>query len=121
MAEDVEWITVNGAHVPIRKGEDKGQAIRAHFAKKLKEAPEDKETVNEQIGIKKAAAEAEQLSKAVSVLSRAGKSMEEIDNMSKEEILSEYKKFKGSKGLKPDSEEYHAGIGKSFLGLGGMK
>ena len=29
--DDISWITVNGAHIPIRDGEDKAAAIKKHF------------------------------------------------------------------------------------------
>lgn len=35
--EDVEWITVRGTHIPIKKGEDKGMAVENYF-KNLKDA-----------------------------------------------------------------------------------
>lgn len=34
MSDDVTWITVNGAHVPVKDGQDKGEAIREHFSSK---------------------------------------------------------------------------------------
>lgn len=37
MADDVEWITVNGAHIPIKDGEDKGEAIGRFFDEKKAE------------------------------------------------------------------------------------
>ena len=45
--EDVTWITINGSHVPIKEGQNKGEAIKEHFAK-LRESdaaarPTDKE------------------------------------------------------------------------------
>jgi hypothetical protein len=40
--ETVEWITVNGAHVPIKEGQSKDEAIRDHFGK---EPPTDKGNV----------------------------------------------------------------------------
>ncbi len=35
--DDVEWITVKGNHIPIKKGQDKGDAISDFFDKKNKE------------------------------------------------------------------------------------
>lgn len=29
--DDISWITVNGAHIPIKDGEDKAAAIKKHF------------------------------------------------------------------------------------------
>ena len=35
MAADdkIEWITVNGQHIPIKEGQDKESAIKDHFEK----------------------------------------------------------------------------------------
>ena len=32
--KDIDWITVKGTHVPIKKGESKGEAIKEHFGDK---------------------------------------------------------------------------------------
>lgn len=34
--DDVEWITSNGAHIPIKDGQTKKQAVEEHSAKPLK-------------------------------------------------------------------------------------
>ena len=39
--EDVEWITVKGAHIPIKKGQSKEKAIKEFFENKGKKSKKD--------------------------------------------------------------------------------
>jgi|GEM_PF-6339572 len=40
--DDIEsWITINGTHIPIRKGQSKDEAIRDHFGKEPPDHPEN--------------------------------------------------------------------------------
>lgn len=41
MKDDVEWITVNGVHIPIKEGQSKDEAIRDHFGKEPPDNPEN--------------------------------------------------------------------------------
>ena len=41
--DDIEWITVNGNHVPIKKGETKGDAVNKFFSQKAKEKEQRKQ------------------------------------------------------------------------------
>jgi hypothetical protein len=41
-SDDVEWITVNGQHIPVKPGQSKGEAIHQHFAKRLSESDQER-------------------------------------------------------------------------------
>lgn len=44
--DDIQWITVNGAHVPIKDGETPKEAIKNHFAEKKKITKEKTGTID---------------------------------------------------------------------------
>ena len=35
-SDDITWITVNGNHIPIKKGQSKGDAVKSFFENKGK-------------------------------------------------------------------------------------
>ena len=34
--DDITWITVKGNHIPIKKGQNKGEAVKEFFEKQIK-------------------------------------------------------------------------------------
>lgn len=50
--DDVEWITVNGSHVPIKDGQTPQEAIKNHFANKSKVERSKSEDVRKSEAIK---------------------------------------------------------------------
>lgn len=47
--EDVEWITVKGNHIPIKEGENKGEAIKKFFENKSEKNSESKKDIKQYV------------------------------------------------------------------------
>jgi hypothetical protein len=86
-SEDIEWITVNGAHIPVKGGQSKDEAIRDHFGK---EPPDNKEDVKARLDAIKSTKDRQKLI-AQGKIKKEDMTQEELDQR-KEHFKSRYGK-----------------------------